>query len=274
MDPQDVSKAASTLKQLVRDWSVEGAEEREGAYAPILEAVLAAYPDEDGRSSVRVCVPGCGLGRLAWEFAAAGFAAQGNEFSYFMLLTSNWILNSGLGVGDVLVYPNATTTTNLRSRADQFAPVRVPDVAPGSLPEGADFSMVAGDFVEVYGAESNRGTWDVVATCFFVDTARNICDYIETIYHMLPENGLWVNLGPLLYHFADMAGYMSVELAWDELKALIESGGFVFEVVREVESRYAGGLGRSLLQTVYTNIFFVARRCPTTTSERTSGASA
>ncbi len=34
----------------------------------------------------RVLVPGAGLARLCVEVAALGFEAQGNEFSYFMLL--------------------------------------------------------------------------------------------------------------------------------------------------------------------------------------------
>ena len=44
-------------------------------------------------STVNVLVPGAGLGRLAFEFAAAGFKCQGNEWSLFMLLASNFVLN-------------------------------------------------------------------------------------------------------------------------------------------------------------------------------------
>lgn len=32
-------------------------------------------------------VPGAGLGRLPLEIASRGYACQGNEFSYYMLLT-------------------------------------------------------------------------------------------------------------------------------------------------------------------------------------------
>ena len=39
---------------------------------------------------------------------------------------------------------------------------------------------------------------------FFIDTANNIISYIETIYNLLKKDGLWVNFGPLLYHYADM----------------------------------------------------------------------
>ena len=41
----------------------------------------------------RILVPGAGLGRLAIEIASFGYSVQGNEFSYQMLFTSNYILN-------------------------------------------------------------------------------------------------------------------------------------------------------------------------------------
>lgn len=63
-------------------------------------------------------------------------------------------------------------------------------------------------------------------TCFFIDTAKNILDYIETIYLTLKKNGVWVNFGPLLYHFAEMNGQFSIELSWEELKFAIEKVGF------------------------------------------------
>ena len=37
--------------------------------------------------------PGCGLGRLVYEMAKRQYRAIGNEFSYFCLLSSNFILN-------------------------------------------------------------------------------------------------------------------------------------------------------------------------------------
>ena len=45
------------------------------------------------RGQVRILVPGAGLGRLAFDLAQEGFSAEGAEFSYFMLLASDFILN-------------------------------------------------------------------------------------------------------------------------------------------------------------------------------------
>jgi len=40
-----------------------------------------------------ILVPGCGLGRLVFEIVMAGFGAEGNELTYFMLFGSNFVIN-------------------------------------------------------------------------------------------------------------------------------------------------------------------------------------
>lgn len=48
------------------------------------------------------------------------------------------------------VYPWIHQFSNNKKCSDQTRGVRFPDVNPQSLPPDVDFSMVAGDFVEVY----------------------------------------------------------------------------------------------------------------------------
>ena len=55
--------------------------------------------------------------------------------------------------------------------------------------------MVAGEFMEVYGGKAKE--WDCLVTCFFIDTAHNLLDYLTTINKILKPGGLWVNIGPL-----------------------------------------------------------------------------
>ena len=38
--------------------------------------------------------------------------------------------------------------------------------------------------------------WDAVVTCFFVDTAPVVVEYIETIHSMLRPGGVWVRQQP------------------------------------------------------------------------------
>ncbi|CAG8720414.1 8928_t:CDS:2, partial [Racocetra fulgida] len=105
----DMDKLRSTIKQFVREWAAEGQNERDAAYKPLLESLMEFFKDVpvEERPSIRVLVPGAGLGRLAFDIV----------------------------------------------KQDQLRPVYIPDVLPSSIPSGVNFSMVAGDFVEVYGDE-------------------------------------------------------------------------------------------------------------------------
>ena len=64
--------------------------------------------------------------------------------------------------------------------------VTVPDVHPAALVQRPGLlSMCAGDFVEVYSAQDQAASFDCVATCFFLDTAHNILQYMQIIRHIL-----------------------------------------------------------------------------------------
>lgn len=120
-------------------------------------------------------------------------------------------------------------------------------------------------------------SWDCVATCFFIDTAHNVLEYMETIWKILKPGGVWINLGewewgkysnitycihvvsywvslgcinqviyekkkidysliswlwlgPLLYHYENMANEFSVELCYEDIKAAMIKFGFYMEV--------------------------------------------
>ncbi|EUB57408.1 hypothetical protein EGR_07732 [Echinococcus granulosus] len=128
-------------------------------------------------------------------------------------------------VGEYTLHPWVTQFCNNMTRDNQTTAVTVPDVVPTDIPAGVQFSMVAGDFVEVY---SEPESWDCVATVYFIDTAHNILDYLDTIWRILVPGGYWVNFGPLLYHFADVPGQDSIELSYEELRKAIQLMGFEF----------------------------------------------
>ena len=253
-----MEKVVTTVKQFVRDWSDEGVEEREMCYKPIVDEIRSLYPAENYKpSDVSILVPGAGLARLMVDLAAFGYTIQGNEWSLFMLIASNYILNKCHGVYHTTIYPFVHQSCNNMSPKDQLRPVQIPDIDPTLLPPNINFSMNAGNFIEVY---DERNKWDCVATCFFIDTANNIMSYIETIYKILKPGGYWVNLGPLLYHFADVANESSIEISYKELKTLV-TDEFKFELLKEdmLKSTYIGNK-KSMLETVYNCIFFVARK--------------
>jgi hypothetical protein len=246
-------------------------------------------------------VPGAGLGRLVFELCAAGWSVEGNEISYHQLLASNYILNFLGGAGAHKLYPWALNFSNHKSRAQQMQAVVVPDVNPAEHLEKASMdiasevhysnrmTMTAGDFCVLYRQAEHRDRFQAVTTCFFIDTAPNVINYIETVRSCLATGGMWVNLGPLLWHFesaptpaeiekersrrpegsqenkrrvsdAGIGEPGSFELCNDEVLALLSHYGF--EVVAQGDAPPAGYISNtaSLLQNVYHPTFWVAKK--------------
>lgn len=85
-DKNNMDKCRSTLNQLFRDWSAEGAPEREACYAPVIRDLGSYLPTTDQKP--RILVPGAGLGRLVYELCKAGYEVEGNEISYHQLFAS------------------------------------------------------------------------------------------------------------------------------------------------------------------------------------------
>ena len=75
----------------------------------------------------------------------AGFGAQGNEVTYFMLYGSNYSLNFGDEKESIEIYPFMHSTSNYDDEEKFFRSVRIPDkVASDVVNENSDFSMAAG----------------------------------------------------------------------------------------------------------------------------------
>ena len=203
----DLEKARSTLRQFWRDWSLEGANERDICYGRVIKAL-----EEEAltRSKpMRVLVPGAGLGRLVFDLCCAGCHAEGNEISYHQLLASYYILNVCPEAEVHTLFPWIHSFSNHRKRSDHLKSVRVPDVHPSSILAGVEtpgeMSMSASDFLCLYGTEDYQNAFEAVVCVFFLDTAPNVIRYIETIRNCLHTGGLLINIGPLLWHFENNA---------------------------------------------------------------------
>jgi len=254
----DMDKVQSTIKQIVRDWSSTGAKEREKCYTPLLNSILALYPSN--RDQVKVLVPGAGLGRLAFEIAREGFECQGSEFSLYMLFASNFILNKCQAVDCYKIQPYIHQFCNNFSSKNQLKTVNFPDLDPNTLPEDSKFSMAAGDFLEVYSAPEYVSSQDCVVTCFFIDCAHNVLQVIQVIHKVLKSGGMWLNLGPLLYHFSDMKGEDSIEPDYQTLKEIIKDLGFEFQSDKTpVPCTYSQNQD-SMLQYSYNTVCFTVRK--------------
>lgn len=258
----DVDKVRCIIRNIVRDWASEGQMEREQCYKPILQELDRVFHDRSRKSPPACLVPGAGLGRLALEISCIGFICQGNEFSYYMMICSSFILNQAQTACEWTIYPWIHSNSNSLSDRDQLRPVSIPDILPASAGITEGFSMCGGDFAEVYSDPSQIEAWDAVVTCFFLDTAHNIVDYVEIISRILKEGGVWINLGPLLYHFADAYGQgdeMSIELSLEDVKRVALHYGFEFENSSTIQTTYTTN-PRSMMQNRYHAAFWTARK--------------
>jgi len=250
----EVENLRSLLRQMVRDWSEEGDHERALSYQPILQELERRF--RGPREDVNILVPGAGLGRLAFEIAKLGFSCQGNEFSLFMLFASDYFLNSAKDCHDI--FPWIVPFSNTINMKEQIRAISIPDTIPSNSELRGDFSMIAGDFLEVYQGQSNL--FDAITSSFFLDTAKNIVSYLELMHELLKPGGILINIGPLLYHFEGSGKEASLELTLEELLVVAENIGFVLEEkVKFMESVYAQN-SLSMHQTIYKVAFFILKR--------------
>ncbi|KAF9462245.1 N2227-like protein [Collybia nuda] len=262
-----MDKLRSTLKQFVRDWSEEGKAERNMCYEPMKDALVQHFSNIslEERRRLRVLVPGAGLGRLAFDIANMGFACQGNEFSHYMLLSSYFVLNKTDQIKKHTFYPYVHSFSNVVERQAMLQAISIPDILPSALPPDSNFSLVAGDFEEIYGTETDprepqSGKWDAILTCFFIDTAKNIVNYLRIIHRILSPGGVWINLGPLLWHFENNnTNDPSVELDLEEVKSLARSIGFELSNERTIDTTYTGN-SEGMLGYVYHAAFWTATK--------------
>jgi len=62
------------------------------------------------------------------------------------------------------IYPWIHSFSNTEKTEHQIAPIDIPDVLPGNIPPNTNFSMVAGDFVEVYNTDPYKGKINYIIT--------------------------------------------------------------------------------------------------------------
>lgn len=203
---------------------------------------------------------------------------MGNEFSAYMIMASQYILNGIHEKNMFDIYPWLDRVCNVVKIEDLFQRVKVPDQCATDILnkkfssiESTDypkFSMSSGDFIDIYSSDSQHGKWDAVITCFFIDTAPIIIEYMQIIYDLLPSNGsgYWINIGPLLYHWTsdeegsnDARFSRSIELSWEEIEVILKTIGFEIVQVDWKECKYSN-CTTSMMYTTYKACFFTALR--------------
>ena len=202
------------ISHVVRDWTSAG---NQAPYQWCVHELSLLYPLS---SKERVLVPGAGLGRLAWEISNSGFIVDANECSLIMSTAAYNIFNQqASGVVHPFCYDSMANEINPTKRYDG---INYPGIEINlSNQQQGKLSYTIGDFVGAYLIPSKQSTFDVVVTCFFIDTATNFFEYLHVIKHVLRTGGHWVNYGPLQWH-----GNALITPSVFELKEIIQKSGF------------------------------------------------
>jgi hypothetical protein len=204
-----------------------------------------------------VLVPGAGCGRLAYDLAFAyeelntqkersgnstkqyhfPFEVEAADSSIVMASAAHHILNSGTPVQhemypfvndpfinevdtekrwNSLLFPEDKVLKSLNRLSTQQS-----DELHGTFVNEPALSYTIGDFVTTYASKAKHQMYGTIATCYFIDTATNIYEYILTIQNLLRPNGLWINVGPVQWH-----RNAQLQPSLNELRQLIEQLGF------------------------------------------------
>ena len=264
IDSEALNEVYFSFRQIRRDWSSSNAPERNQCYKRLIDFITKEYPNgpdlqgNNPRGAINVLCPGPGLGRLLFELAQVGFSPVGVEFSYHMAMISDFMINRTTKIDEFTIQPGIHNFLNAVKEDHIFENVSFPDVHPKSLiAKGAEIKIKVGKFLESCATICEE--YDVVATCFFLDTAANIVEYIETIHRVLKKGNIWVNIGPLLYYNSQENGRVSIELSWEQIKVVMEKMGFVIEFEDIVECQYCDDKNK-LMNLSYKGILFSARK--------------
>ena len=131
---------------------------------------------------------------MAFELTRLGYCVQGNEFSLYLLLGSDFILNGGVATPErpLKISPWLLESRNVHGIDDPVRCVQIPDVDPWAVLSPGDddsplpeFSMAAGEFFSIYNHPKEAAQWDCVASCFFLDAVPSIVENLQLIHHML-----------------------------------------------------------------------------------------
>lgn len=195
------------------------------------------------RTGARIVVPGAGLGRLAFDLAYKhGQRVVALDISPVMAAATASVLRLLLlrhgeeeeGTPTLEFYPFIhDPLINQRSYAARFHRITCPDAAavqqaqqPAADAGVGSLSLEIGDLLAL--ADAQPGAQDVVVTCYFIDTGKQILDYLWAIQRLLRPGGVWVNIGPLNYHATLLDG--AVQLTLEEVEAAAGEMGLVKQV--------------------------------------------
>ena len=243
-DVVNPSRIRAIPLMFARHWSNDSIE-RDQVY-PALISALSECTGE-------VLVPGSGAGRLLYEIAKSGHEVVGVEHDPLALL----VFASVLAGKSVEVVPNVLETCNRVHACDNEGRLICPEIEIDHSILGK-ISLYGNDFWKLKFVNSRFSS---VVTCFFIDSvSATLVELVGEISRLLKTGGIWVNCGPLGFHYngEPMTGRKET-FSLEQLRIALTDGGF--EIVNEsiINTTYIGN-HKSMMKTIHICPFFVAKK--------------
>ncbi|EGW30970.1 uncharacterized protein SPAPADRAFT_142865 [Spathaspora passalidarum NRRL Y-27907] len=217
-------RVIEALSHYVRDWSSLDrlSDELQPIFNYINKQLSGIIPEEE-KSSTCIIVPGSGLGRIAHEIGKLGYGSV-HSVEYSGLMTSFVDFNYNSSTEHIYnVHPYIHQNSNFYSTESQLRSIKL---SSPLCPKPYSLHLHNSDFLEFSIPEVEKYTNVVVVSVYFLDTAENLMDYLDTIQRLTTnkpiKTGYWINVGPLKYGTA-----AQVELNAHELKAIRQKTGWV-----------------------------------------------
>ena len=242
---------------IIRDWTIDRKDERKNNYDIIIKDVLKHFPSSSEESKkYKFLIPGSALNRLGYELCRYGYDIEGNDYLFLNGIFSDYIFNH-CKKEELFIYPNIDSFSNYYEEESVFKKYYFPDIDIDLKNKYGKLKMTIGGFINLY--RNKKELYDCVITCYFIDTAQNIIEYIDIIYNILKKGGIWINFGPLSYHWADYSDEISIELPYDKLKEVICNYGFEYINESFINSTF-GYIDNYMHNDYYKCIYFIVKK--------------
>ena len=223
--PETYDGLGSLWRHLAKDWSRDGVAGTEELRSLIVTGVASEMSRWPADERMRVLVPGCGQGRLAWALADAlpHALVTGLERSEATLEFARHVLHGVGEIASVQFHPFLDAFPNNWDAKSRTASFSVPDVLPRPAP---NLALQLADFMEPHALrdeDDNSISWTalrsrsvptsthwrppwhqqqhhVVCTHFFLDCVDDVVAGCTAVRDALVDGGAWIFSGPLHYH--------------------------------------------------------------------------
>lgn len=259
----------SIWRHLAKDWSAQGS----GQQATMRERVVTLTRNEcmtrqHGSERLRVLVPGCGQGRLAYTIASAlcssGVEVTGLERSEATLALARHFIEDDGGVNGepYTFHPFLDAFTNNWDVASRCAVLTVPDVPASErqrVRSSGSLILKPDDFLT--SRDRGKRQYDVVVTSFLLDClSEGIEEGVRAVGDALPPGGLWIFAGPL--HYFQGGSYVPrPSPTLEQVLSLAVDFGMEIELPPEsISAPYVSRPGAFLPEASWTVPLFTARK--------------